>query len=91
MTRRADFDDPDGLVAAFDGARRLLLISTDVVSGDGYRVVQHTNAIRAASRAGVEYVVYTSLMGADRPGHPVGAPMADHAATERALAETGVA
>jgi NAD(P)H dehydrogenase (quinone) len=90
-TRRADFDDPDGLVAAFDGAQRLLLISTDEVRSDGHRVVQHTNAIRAASRVGVEYVVYTSLTGADRPDHPVGAPMADHAATERALAESGLA
>jgi len=52
-------------------------------------VIQHTNAIRAASQAGVEYVVYTSLTGADRPDHPVGAPMADHAATERALAKSG--
>jgi len=90
-TRRADFDDPDGLVTAFAGAQRLLLISTGEVRTDGYRVRQHTNAIRAASRAGVEYVVYTSLTGADRPDHPVGAPMADHAATERALAESGLA
>ncbi len=90
-TRHADFDDPDGLVAAFDGAQRLLLISTDAVRTHGYRARQHTNAIRAASRAGVEYVVYTSLTGADRPGHPIGAPMADHAVTERALAESGLA
>jgi NAD(P)H dehydrogenase (quinone) len=92
VTRRADFDDePDELVAAFDGARRLLLISTGEVRADGYRVRQHTNAIHAASRAGVEYVVYTSLTGADHTGHPVGAPTADHAATERALAESGLA
>src|SRR2546430_9488415 len=61
------------------------------VRADRYRVRQHTNAIRAASRAGVEYIGYTSLTGADRPDHPVGAPMADHAATERALAESGLA
>jgi NAD(P)H dehydrogenase (quinone) len=54
-------------------------------------LMQHTNAMRAASRVGVEYVVYTSLTGADRPDHPVGAPMADHAATERALAASGLA
>jgi NAD(P)H dehydrogenase (quinone) len=91
-TRRADFDDdPDGLVAAFDGAERLLLISTDEIRADGHRVRQHTNAIRAASRAGVQYVVYTSLTGADSTDHPVGAPMADHAGTERALAESGLA
>jgi NAD(P)H dehydrogenase (quinone) len=89
--RQADFDDPGGLVAAFAGTQRLLLVSTGEVRTDGYRIRQHTNAIRAASRAGVEYVVYTSLTGADRPDHPVGVPMADHAATERALAESGLA
>jgi NAD(P)H dehydrogenase (quinone) len=89
--RQADFDDPGGLVAVFAGTQRLLLVSTGEVRTDGYRIRQHTNAIRAASRAGVEYVVYTSLTGADRPDHPVGVPMADHAATERALAESGLA
>ncbi len=91
VTRHGDFDDPDGLVAAFGGAQRLLLVSTGEVRADGHRVVQHSSAIRAAVRAGVQHVVYTSLTGADRPDHPVGAPMADHAATEVALAESGLA
>ena len=56
--RRADFDDPVSLVEAFAGADRLLLISTDAL---GRRLTQHRAAIRAALRAGVQHVVYTSV------------------------------
>ena len=47
-TRRADFDDREGLVGAFAGADRLLLISTDRI---GQRVAQHANAIDAGNPA----------------------------------------
>jgi NAD(P)H dehydrogenase (quinone) len=81
--RRADFDDPSTLPAAFAGAKRLLLVSTDSLDRPGRRVAQHTAAIRAAEAAGVEHVLYTSLT--DAPTIPVGlAP--DHAKTEAALA-----
>jgi hypothetical protein len=42
--------------------------------------------VSGASRAGVDYVLYTSLTGADRPDHPVGEPMADHAVTDEQVA-----
>ncbi len=57
--RRADFDNATGLVQAFRGARRLLLISTDKVDVPGVRLRQHTGAVEAAARAGVLHVVYT--------------------------------
>lgn len=59
-TRRADFDDPASLAAAFRGVDRLLLISTDNLADPGRRSKQHRAAIAAAEQAGVRHVVYTS-------------------------------
>jgi NAD(P)H dehydrogenase (quinone) len=89
-TRVADFDDPDSLVAAFDGAERLLLVSTNVFGTTGRRVQQHANAVRAAVTAGVGHVLYTSFTGAGDPSHPA-AVAAEHRASEAALAESGLA
>jgi NAD(P)H dehydrogenase (quinone) len=81
--RKVDFDDPDGLVSAFAGVDRLLIISTDVVDGTDRRAKQHINAVRAAEAAGVKHVIYTSLTNPG-PESPISlAP--DHHATEEAL------
>lgn len=86
QTRRADFDDPAGLAAAFEGLDRLLVVSTDRI---GHRRAQHRNAIAAAARAGVGHVFYTSVTAVDEPGNP--SPVVpDHADTERALRESGL-
>lgn len=83
--RVADFDDPATLARAFDGARRVLLISTDALDRPGRRLAQHQAAVRAIAAAGAEQVVYTSLP--DAPDTPVLlAP--DHAGTEAAIAAT---
>ena len=60
-TRRADFDDPASLDAAFQGVDRLLIISTDDVATPGKRQRQHKAAIDAAARAHIGHVVYTSM------------------------------
>ncbi len=84
--RAADFDRPETLAAAFRGATRALLISTDALDRPGRRVEQHRNAIRAFEAAGVSTVVYTSLPNPG-PGSPVTiAP--DHHHTEMALQES---
>lgn len=84
--RHADFDsDTATLAAAFAGARRALLISTDAVERPGHRLAQHRRAIAAFDRAGVQHVVYTSLTS------PIDTPALiapDHAGTEAALAAT---
>lgn len=87
--RAADFDDETGLVAAFDGAERLLLISTDRLGPGGERIHQHTAAVRAAAKAGVGHLLYTSFTRADEADNPV-VVAPDHRATERVLAESGV-
>jgi NAD(P)H dehydrogenase (quinone) len=82
--RVADFDEPDTLPAAFDGADRLLLISTDAV---GRRVPQHKAAVEAAVTAGVGHLIYTSVLHADSTHLRLAA---DHKATEEIIAATGL-
>jgi NAD(P)H dehydrogenase (quinone) len=82
--RRADFDDPAGLGTAFEGATRALIISTDRVDAPGARLAQHRAAVAAAESAGIEHIVYTSMMHPD-PDSPVRALAPDHYGTEQAL------
>ena len=84
--RAADFGKPEELVDAFAGVERVLLISTDVV---GARVEGHRAAIDAALKAGVRHLAYTSVPE-PTPDNPAGV-VADHAATEDALRESGLA
>ena len=86
VVRRADFDDPDSLQAAFAGADRLLLVSTDAIDSPGRRIEQHRAAIDAAKAAGARHVVYTSCADPD----PRFMVAADHWATEQALAASGL-
>jgi NAD(P)H dehydrogenase (quinone) len=86
--RRADFDDPASLEAAFAGIDRLLLISTDSLGQPGRRIAQHRAAIAAAQAAGVQHVVYTSAPGA-RP-EVGGGIIDDHFWTEQALAASAM-
>lgn len=86
--RHADFDEPDGLVNAFQGAQRLLLTSTGAEHAGPRRVRQHRHAIDAARAAGVAHIVYTSfLAGSDSP---LAAMAGDHVATEQALHASGM-
>jgi NAD(P)H dehydrogenase (quinone) len=83
--RFADFAEPATLDAAFAGAERVLLISTDVV---GARVAGHRAAIDAAVRMGARHIAYTSVPN-PAPGT---SPVADdHRATEEAIRASGVA
>lgn len=84
VVRRADFAEPDSLAAAFEGADRLLLISTTTVDE---RVANHRRAIDAAVAAGVSLVAYTSMSHADRATTILAAT---HRATEDYLRERAV-
>ncbi|CAN7349525.1 SDR family oxidoreductase [Neorhizobium sp. LjRoot104] len=87
-TRKADFDDEAGLVKAFTGVDRVLIISTDELATPGKRITQHRNAVSAAAKAGVKHIVYTSLPNPDK-SLVTFAP--DHLGTEEAIKASGVA
>lgn len=82
--RAADFNQPEGLVSAFAGATRLLLISTIDV---GVRIPQHKAAIEAAQAAGVQQIIYTS---APNPDHSPSVVAPEHAATEQLIRASGL-
>lgn len=85
--RRGDFADPASLAHAFEGAQQVLIVSVNSFGEAAVR--QHRAAIEMARRAGARRIVYTSHMGASPAS--LFAPMVDHAATEAALRESGVA
>ena len=85
--REATFADPAGLAYAFAGATQVLIVSVDKLGEEA--VGLHRAAIDAAVAAGARRVLYTSHAGAS----PASLFQAcrDHAATEDALAASGVA
>lgn len=85
--RQADYDDPESLRRAFDGADRLLFISSPTFDSN-QRMPQHLNVIAAAEAAKVGIVAYTSAGGADVSAE---GGLADHHATEQALKASDVA
>lgn len=79
QVRQADYNDGASLDAAFQGATKILLISSSEV---GQRAKQHQNVIDAAKRAGVSLLAYTSVLRADTS--PLGLA-AEHVITEAAI------
>ncbi|MES2742440.1 MAG: SDR family oxidoreductase [Pseudomonadota bacterium] len=85
QVRHADYDDAASLDAAFDGARKVLLISSNQV---GRRLPQHRNVIDAAARAKVALLAYTSILRAD--SSPLQLAL-EHRETEAAIRASGLA
>lgn len=82
--READYSKPETLERALAGIETLLLISSNEV---GKRIKQHRNVITAAKKGGVKWIVYTSLLHADR------SPLSladEHRATEAELKASGM-
>lgn len=84
QVRQGDYNQPESLVAAFQGADKLLLISANEI---GRRFEQHSAAIAAAKQAGVGLLVYTSLLRADTSPLPL---CVEHAQTEAVLRTAGI-
>ncbi|MCW2394978.1 MULTISPECIES: SDR family oxidoreductase [unclassified Sphingobium] len=85
--RYGDYDKPETLAAAVQGAEKMLLISGTRV---GARVVQHKAAIDAAAAVGVRHILYTSFIGIDDPNNPAEVRH-DHIETEQAMRASGMA
>jgi len=82
--REFDYTRPEKLADSLKGIDNLLLISGNEV---GQRAVQHKNVIDAAKKAGIKWIVYTSLLHADTST----LSLADeHLATEKALKDSGI-
>lgn len=84
VVRKGDYTDKASLTAAFEGVKKVLLISSSEI---GKRFEQHKNVIDAAKEANVELIAYTSLLRADTS--PLGLA-AEHIATEKYLKDSGV-
>lgn len=86
-TRAVNFDDEAGLVAAFTGVDRVLIISGDELAVPGKRLQQHKAAVAAAQKAGVKHIFYTSMPNPDKS---VISFAPDHLGTEEAIKATGL-
>jgi NAD(P)H dehydrogenase (quinone) len=84
QVRQADYGQPETLVKAFQGASKVLLISSSEI---GQRARQHRAAIDAAREAGVKLLAYTSVLHAD--SSPL-ALAAEHRETEAYLKASGL-
>jgi NAD(P)H dehydrogenase (quinone) len=84
QVRHADYTQPATLDSAFQGAEKLLLISSSQI---GQRVPQHLAVVEAAQRAGVRLLAYTSVLHADTSLLGLAS---EHWQTEQAIAASGL-
>ena len=84
QTREADYNKPETLPAALQGIDTLLLISGNE---SGKRVTQHKSIIEAAKKAGVKWIVYTSVLHADTTTINIAG---EHLVTEAVLEESSI-
>lgn len=86
-TRMTNFNNPEGLAEAFAGAERLALISMPFVGVK--RQNAHKNVVDAAKKAGVQQIVYTSLVNAGDETNP-SVEKKDHIYTEEYIKQSGL-
>ena len=82
--RAFDYEKPEDLAASLEGIDKLLLISGNEI---GKRASQHKNVIDAAKKAGVQWIVYTSILKADTSTISLAG---EHLITEKLLHESGI-
>jgi len=80
-----DFEQPDTITAALDGVRKLFLLTP----ADPSMVDHQGQTVEAAKRAGIDYIVKVSALGADAAS-PVSFARW-HARAERHIEESGIA
>ncbi|AJY46237.1 NAD(P)H-binding protein [Martelella endophytica] len=84
--RQGDYDDADSLRFAWQGAERLLLVSSNAAATGGDPLKQHATAIAVARELRVERVLYTSQVASSPTSQFP--PGRTHAATEKMLADS---
>lgn len=83
--RVADYTQPAALEATLRGIDTLLLISSSEI---GQRLAHHANVVAAARKAGVQRIIYTSLLRADTS--PLKNLAEEHLPTEAAIKASGM-
>ena len=86
--RQGDYEDRSSLDAAFNGINKLLFVSTTAFSD---AITQHHNVINAAATAGVHHIHYTGIQRPANSSFKISQVSEWELATERALAESGMA
>ncbi|WP_337099216.1 NmrA family NAD(P)-binding protein [Paenibacillus sp. YIM B09110] len=84
--KRCDYDQPDTLPQAFEGATHVLLISSSH-RDDLVRIRQHSHVIEAAKRADISHLMYTSFAYPEASSASI-AHM--HRATEQTILAAGM-
>ena len=84
QVRQADYNQPVQWEAALAGVEKLLLISANDI---GQRTAQHATVIKAAKRASVKLLVYTSILHAETSAIALAA---EHRETEAAIRASGM-
>jgi NAD(P)H dehydrogenase (quinone) len=79
-----DYGNPEAILQGLNGIDNLLLISGSEI---GQRKIQHKNIIGAAQKAGVKWIVYTSLLHADTSSLSLAK---EHIETEKILKDSGI-
>lgn len=87
--RKGDYNDADSLRSAWEGAERVLLVSSNAAASGGDPLPQHETAIAVAQELSVKRLFYTSQVSSNLQSHFP--PGRDHAATEAMLAQSGLA
>jgi NAD(P)H dehydrogenase (quinone) len=83
-----DYEDYPSLVAAFKGADKLLLISSNDLTN---RFEQHQNVVNAAKEAGVRHIIYTSFVRKNETEtSPIAFIAQQHIATDKIIKESGI-
>lgn len=82
--RLADYSKQETLASALRGVDRLVLVSSSEV---GQRARHHQNVIDAAREAGIELLVYTSILGAGTSGMQLAE---EHRQTEEIIRASGI-
>jgi NAD(P)H dehydrogenase (quinone) len=87
--RPGDYDDPESLCQAWEGAERVLLVSSNAAATGSDPLKQHATAIEVTKHLAVDRVFYTSQISCAAESHFP--PARHHAATEKMLSESGLA
>lgn len=87
--RQGDYSDPASLRHAFEGAERILMISSNAGATGGDTRGHHRNGIEAAKAVGAERLLYTAQISTSAQSQFP--PGRDHAATEEMLEQSGLA